>query len=128
MGIAVRRSANSWREVAFQEIARAEKLKPTVSPWSPNRPSPLAVQRANLLVKTIVDDLPIPVTSTSPEGTICFEWQQDDNKLMFFVHDDGLIEFYGRLSSRPSPIEAEIRDRLDQVNELIRLVFPVQIS
>jgi hypothetical protein len=124
MESATRHSASvSWREIAVQDIAKAEQLAPIDSPWSPHPPSRKAVERARALIDAIKIELPIAITSASPEGTICLQWRERDRKLAFFVHEDGQIEFFGRTSSRPSPVEGEVH-RLEEADEIVRLVFP----
>lgn len=128
MEITTRHSAPSWRETADQGIARIENLKPTVSPWSPNRPSATALERAKSLIGAISrDDLPLPLISTSLEGTLCLQWRERDQRLYFFVHQNGEIEFYGRrrTASRPSSLDGviQLHKGLERVNEIVRFVF-----
>jgi hypothetical protein len=122
MRLTTQHPEHTWRENVMREVHKAETLIPTVSPWSPHSPSKTAVERAKALVNAIErDDLDVPITSTSPEGTICLEWRRPDRKLIFSVSDDGVIEFFGRSPSKPSGFEGEIKSHLDRVNEIVRM-------
>jgi hypothetical protein len=120
-------TGDSWRKIAVLGIQSAEHIETAINPWSPTRPTETATARAYALTEAIArEDLPIPIVSSSPEGTICFEWRPSPRKLLFFVHSDGLIEFYGSAPSRTSPFEGEIKaqDSLERINTIVSFVFP----
>ena len=83
----------------------------------------MAVDWAGTLVNAIErDDLGAPITSTSPEGTICFEWHRPGRKLILSVSEDGIIEFYGLSPAKPTGFEGEIKkSQLADVNEIVRM-------
>lgn len=108
-----------WRDYAAEEIEKA-KLHTSTGPWSPGTPSQITLDRAYALIHAIKQDLSVPLTSTSPDGVICFELRQPDRKLVFYINDDGSIEFY-MVTPHRSPAEGEIRiDRLvEQANDIV---------
>ena len=122
MGSSQNRSvrASRWREYAKEGIGKASVLPEGPKRWSPSKPAETAIDRARALVSAIKsDELPLPMTSAGPDGVFCLEWREPDRKLVFYIFDNGLIEFYVN-TPHVSQAEGEIGDRIEQANEVVQ--------